>query len=136
MKPVALIAAVGLAGQAGAEVYMPECSDAGVGVYDVAWHGGGFVFYAGGSYDDGETLVVVEDCPGQRRLTMRIVEAGDLDRPKGGALFDAVDRAVRSKQGYTMGQIQAIGRDAGARTKLGAAADVSCACRLYGQTAG
>ena len=127
---------MGLCGPVGAEVYMPECSDAGVGVYDVAWHGGGFVFYAAGRYDDGETLLFVEDCPGQRRLTMRIVEAGDLDRPRGGALFDAVDRAVRSKQGYTMGQIQAIGRDAGARTKLGAADDVSCACRLYGQTAG
>jgi hypothetical protein len=115
---------------------MPECSDAGVGVYDVAWHGGGFVFYAGAAMTTARPAGLSRIAPGQRRLTMRIVEAGDLDRPRGGALFDAVDRAVRSKQGYTMGQIQAIGRDAGARTKLGAADDVSCACRLYGQTAG
>lgn len=135
MKLAALIAALGLAGQAGAEVYMPECSDADVGVYDVAWHADGFVFYGGGSYDDGETLLVLEDCPRQRRLTMRIVETDDVDRPKGARLFETVERAVRSPQGYTMGQIEAMARQAGARTKLGAATQVSCACRKYGQPA-
>lgn len=114
---------------------MPECSDPDVGVYDVAWHRDGFVFYGGGRYDDGETLLVLEDCKGQRRLTMRIVEKDSFDRPEGSALFDAVDKAVRSKQRYTMRQIEAIGKAAGARTRLGAADSVSCACAKYGQLA-
>ena len=131
-QALAIIATLGLAGSAGAEVYMPECSDPGVGVYDVAWHQGGFVFYGGGQYDEGETMLVVDDCPRQLRLTMQIFEKGDIDRPKGGALFEAVDAAVRSKQRYTMGQIEAIARAAGARTKRGAATYVSCACEKYG----
>lgn len=136
MKPAALIAALVLAGQAGAEsVYMPECGDADVGLYDVTWHADGFVFYGGGRYDDGETLLVLEDCPRQRRLTMRIVEKGDIDRPKGEKLFETVEKAVTSRQAYTMGQIEAMARQAGASTKLGAATHVSCACEKYGQPA-
>jgi hypothetical protein len=129
---IAITTTLGLGASAGAEVYMPECGDPGVGVYDVAWHEGGFVFYAGGRYDDGETLLVVDDCPRQRRLTMQIFDKDNIDRPKGSALFDAVDAAVRSKQRYTMGQIEAIARAAGARTTRGAAAYVSCACEKYG----
>ncbi len=135
MKPAALIVALGLAGQAGAEVYMPECSDADVGVYDVTWHADGFVFYGGGRYDAGETLLVLEDCPRAQRLTMQIVETDDIDRPKGAKLFETVEKAVMSRQAYSMGQIEAMARQAGARTKQGAATDVSCACRKYGRPA-
>jgi hypothetical protein len=111
---------------------MPECSDPGVGVYDVAWHGGGYVFFAGGRYDDGETLLVLDDCAKQRRLTMQVFDDVNTDRPKGAALFDTVDRAVRSKQAYTMRQIEAIARKAGAKTVLGAASFRSCGCEKYG----
>lgn len=114
---------------------MPECSDPDIGFYDVVWHQGGFVFYGGGRYDDGETLLVIDDCPRQRRLTMQVFDKGDIDGPKGSALFDAVDAAVRSKQRYTLGQIQAIAKAAGARTTLGKAASVSCACEKYGAVA-
>jgi hypothetical protein len=132
VKRAALIAALGLAGQAGAEVYMPECSDPGVGVYDVAWHQGGFVFYASGLYDAGETLLILEDCSAQQRLTMRIVDTDIVDKPKGGALFDVVEKAVQSKQRYTMGQIAGIARETGAKVNQRKASDVSCACKTYG----
>ncbi len=67
---------------------------------------------------------------------MQVVDKDAVEKPKGSALFDAVEKAVRSKQRYTMGQIEAIGTAAGARTKLGAAGFVSCACERYGQPAG
>jgi hypothetical protein len=131
-QAAAIIALLASAMSAGAEVYMPECGDPGVGVYDVAWHGGGYVFFAGGQYDAGETLLVLDDCPKQRRLTMQIFDDDKIDKPRGGALFDAVDKAVRSQQSYTMRQIEAIARKAGAKTVFGPASFTSCACEKYG----
>lgn len=133
-QALAITSALALAAPAGAEdVYMPECGDPDIGLYDVAWHQGGFVFYGAGRHDAGETLLVIEDCPRQRRLTMQVFDKGNTS--KGAALFDTVDAAVRSKRRYTMGQIQAIAREAGAKTKLGQATSVSCACFKYGAVA-
>jgi hypothetical protein len=63
---------------------------------------------------------------------MSVIDSDIHEKPKGGALFDAVDKAVRSKQAYTMGQIAGIAREAGAKVTQGPAAYVSCACERYG----
>lgn len=136
------LAMVGLliTGQAQALTPLPECSAtgaeraAGIGEYSTRWHGNGFVLYPSWVSETGEYRLILDDCRGQRRLMMTSVK---LDDPNANAdaerkMDDAVTAALESKQRYGIGQIQAIARQAGAKTKLGKATYVSCACDRYG----
>jgi hypothetical protein len=133
------LAMVGLlaTGQAQALTPIPECVPegaeraAGVGEYTVAWHGGGFVLYT--SWDV-EYRLFLDDCKGQRRLMMQSARQDDPTETAMAqdALYEAVSAALESKQRYTMGQIRAIARATGARTKLGKASYVSCGCDRWG----
>jgi hypothetical protein len=124
-------------GQALALTPIPECTpvgaerDAGVGEYTVAWHGGGFVLYASW---DAQYRLFLDDCKGQRRLEMQSAKKTDpTDNAMAqDALYSAVSAALESKQRYTMRQIQAIAREAGAKTRMGKADYVSCGCDRYG----
>jgi hypothetical protein len=129
-----------MAGQAQALTPLPECSAtgaeraAGIGEYSTRWHGNGFVLYPSWVAETGEYRLILDDCKGQRRLVMTSVK---LDDPTANAdaerkMDDAVMAALESKQRYGMGQIQAIARQAGAKTKPGKATYVSCACDRYG----
>jgi len=133
------LAIVGLLCAGPAQAFSPaaEClpegaeRQAGVHEYDVHWHGGGFVFYV--TWHEGAGLFL-DDCKGQRRLVMRSAEG---DGPYATyeaqrALMDVVLASLESKQRYTMGQISAVAREAGAKTKMGKADYVSCGCDLYG----
>jgi hypothetical protein len=136
------LAMVGLltAGQAQALTPLPECSAtgderaAGIGEYSTRWHGNGFVLYPSWFEGTGDYRLILDDCNNQRRLVMTSVK---LDDPNANAdaerkMDEAVTAAMESKQRYTMGQIQAIAREAGAKTKLGKATYISCACDRYG----
>jgi hypothetical protein len=136
------LAMVGLlmTGQAQALTPLPECSAtgaeraAGIGEYSTRWHGNGFVLYPNWVADSGDYQLILDDCKGQRRLVMTSVK---LDDPNANAdaerkMDDAVQAALDSKQRYSMGQIQAIAREAGAKAKLGKATWQSCACDRYG----
>jgi hypothetical protein len=129
-----------MTGQAQALTPLPECSPAGaeraagIGEYSTRWHGNGFALYPSWVSETGEYRLILDDCKGQRRLVMTSVK---LDDPNANAdaerkMDDAVQAALESKQRYTMGQIQAIAREAGAKTKLGRATYQSCACDRYG----
>jgi hypothetical protein len=136
------LAMVGLmmTGQAQALTPLPECSAtgaeraAGIGEYSTRWHGNGFVLYPNWVADSGDYQLILDNCQGQRRLIMTSVR---LDDPNANAdaerrMDDEVMAALESKQRYTMGQIAAFAREAGAKIKLGKASYVSCACVLYG----
>jgi hypothetical protein len=129
-----------MAGQAQALTPLPECSAteaeraAGIGEYSIRWHGNGFVLYPNWVADTGDYQLILDDCNGLRRLVMTSVK---LDDPNANAdaerkMDDAVQAALDSKQRYKLGQILAIAREAGAKTKLGRATYVSCACDRYG----
>lgn len=133
------LAIVGLlyAGQAQAFSPAEECApdgaerEAGVGAYDVYWHGGGFVLYVTWQED---VRMHLEDCKGQRRLVMQLVEGPDLETTLAArdAVFDAVFEALESDKQYTMRQIGSIARAAGAKTSMGRADYLSCGCDRYG----
>jgi hypothetical protein len=138
--PAPAIMEILVAGQAMALTPLPECMPegaeraAGIGEYSTRWHGNGFVLYPNWVSETGEYRLILDDCKGQRRLIMTSVK---LDDPNANAdaerkMDDAVQGAVESKQRYTMRQIQAIAREAGAKTKLGTATYVSCGCDRYG----
>jgi hypothetical protein len=126
-----------VAGQAQALTPIPECVPegperaAGVSEYTVSWHGNGFVFYT--SWDEDYRLIL-DDCKGQRRLVMTAPKRGDVnDRAIAqDAMYAAVSAALESKQRYTLRQIQAIAREAGAKTRVDRAGYVSCGCDRYG----
>jgi hypothetical protein len=129
-----------MTGQAQALTPLPECSAtgaeraAGIGEYSTRWHGNGFVLYPSWVSETGEYRLILDDCKGQRRLVMTSVK---LDDPNANAdaerrMDDAVQTALASKQRYTMGQIQAIAREARAKTQLAKAAYQSCACDRWG----
>jgi hypothetical protein len=129
-----------MTGQAQALTPLPECSAtgaeraAGIGEYSTRWHGNGFVLYPNWVADTGDYQLILDDCNGHRRLVMTSVK---LDDPNANAdaerkMDDAVQVAMESKQRYSMGQIQAIAREAGAKTKMGRATYVSCGCGLWG----
>lgn len=128
------------AGQAHALEPLPECTTsgaeraAGVNDYSTRWHGNGFVLYPSWFEGTGDYRLILDDCKRQRRLVITSVK---LDDPNANAdaerkMDDAVTAAVESQQRYTMGQIQAIAREAGAKTMLGRATYVSCGCERYG----
>lgn len=136
IRALAILGILGT-GQAAALTPLPECTPEGAeraaGIYDysVQWHGGGFVLYP--AWDE-EYRLILDDCKGQRRLIMQSVKLAD---PNDNAmaqtvLFDAVIGALESRQRYTMGQIQAIAREAGAKTRMGKAPYVSCGCDRWG----
>ena len=128
-------------GAAQAQAFSPEAEcmpdgaerAAGVSEYDVRWSGNGFVLY---SVFGDEFWLILDDCAGQRRLKMVVAKKDTIraDLAARDRLWDAVDAALESRQQYTMGQIQAIGRDAGAKTRLVKADYVSCGCERYGDT--
>jgi hypothetical protein len=126
-----------VAGQAQALTPIPECVPdgaeraAGVSEYSVSWHGNGFALYSQWSDD---YQLVLDDCEGQRRLLMTAPKLGNVNDTAiaQDLMFNAVFAALESRQRYTMGQIQAIARKAGAKTTLGAAGYVSCACERWG----
>ncbi|MCU0829769.1 MAG: hypothetical protein MUE52_20915 [Tabrizicola sp.] len=139
IRALAIMGILG-AGQAMALTPLPECVPegaeraAGIGEYSTRWHGNGFVLYPSWAADTGEYRLILDDCKGERRLVMTSVK---LDDPNANAdaerkLDEAVQAALVSKQRYSMGQVQAIARDAGAKTKLGKATYVSCGCDRYG----
>jgi hypothetical protein len=129
-----------MTGQAQALTPLPECIStgaeraAGIGEYSTRWHGNGFALYPHWVSETGEYRLILDDCKGQRRLVMTSVR---LDDPNANAdaerkMDEAVQAALDSKQRYSMGQIQAIARQAGAKTRLGKATYQSCACDRYG----
>jgi hypothetical protein len=133
------LAIIGLlaAGRVQALTPLPECTPdgderaAGIGDYSVQWHGAGFALYP--AWDEDYRLIL-DDCKGQRRLVMQSVRKDDPNDNAMAqmAMSDAVLAALESNQRYTMGQIQAIARQAGAKTRMGKAEYVSCACDRYG----
>jgi hypothetical protein len=133
MRALAIMAVLA-AGQAAAELPPQECHDEGVGGYDIIWHNGGFVLYPG-RYTHEDYRLTLEDCPGDRALQIVLLYQGDdlvekWDRDE--VLIAAVEKALQSQQRYTLGQIAAIARDAGARTKITTLPYESCACATYG----
>jgi hypothetical protein len=141
---IRMLAMIGVlaAAQAQALTPLPQCSAtgaeraAGIGEYSTRWHGNGFVLYPSWESGTGEYRLILDDCNGQRRLVMTSVKRDDPDANAEAErrMDDAVMAALESKQRYRMGQIQAIARDAGAKTKVGRAGYVSCGCTLFGAT--
>ncbi len=137
MRGIAITAVVMLAGAAQAMVPVPECTasgaeaKAGVTDYSTAWHGGGFVLYQ--VWSDRARLYL-DDCVNARRLVMTPPKSRDTARAIDNeqAVYLAVRSALDATEAYTMAQIGAVARKAGARTALAAARYESCACDLYG----
>lgn len=133
-QALSVMVALAAAGPAAAEVPLQECHDDAVGGYDIIWHHGGFVLYPG-RYSHADYRLTLEDCPGDRALQIVLAYAGsDLvekwDQDE--ALIAAVEKALQSKRRYTMGQIAAIARENGARTRIAPLGYESCACATYG----
>ena len=129
MRALAIILAPMTGGQARALTPL-QSHDAGVGVYDVGWHEGGFVFnhpYASGGYQR-----VLDDCRNGRRLVMTLRPKGTNSdiRDAESAFHERLPGALTSKQPCTMGRFRSLAKSAGAATKLGRAAYESCGCQL------
>lgn len=126
-----------------AMVPLPECMGSNLAPeeaeyieYSPAWAQGGFVYYQLTSRASDRTTFVLDDCTGGRRLTMQPAgwSAPDFETRSAGQvrLHDTIATALESAKGYSMEQIRALARGAGARASLAAAKYESCACKVRG----